>query len=70
MGIEPTSTAWEAVILPMNYIRTFTVIYFTKKEEKSQEASSRSFPQARSAPASGQTWRISKGESEYPVSGV
>ena len=21
MGIEPTSTAWEAVVLPMNYIR-------------------------------------------------
>ena len=23
MGIEPTSTAWEAVVLPMNYIRIF-----------------------------------------------
>ena len=23
MGIEPTSTAWEAVVLPMNYIRVF-----------------------------------------------
>ena len=21
MGVEPTSTAWEAVVLPMNYIR-------------------------------------------------
>ena len=25
MGIEPTSTAWEAVVLPMNYIRVFFV---------------------------------------------
>ena len=23
MGVEPTSTAWEAVVLPMNYIRIF-----------------------------------------------
>gem|GEM_PF-3571192 len=26
MGIEPTSTAWEAVILPMNYIRRLGTI--------------------------------------------
>ncbi len=25
MGIEPTSTAWEAVVLPMNYIRITSV---------------------------------------------
>ena len=26
MGIEPTSTAWEAVVLPMNYIRVWDVL--------------------------------------------
>ena len=26
MGIEPTSTAWEAVVLPMNYIRVWMVL--------------------------------------------
>ena len=38
MGIEPTSTAWEAVVLPMNYIRVlYTVlVYFTKPAGKSQ----------------------------------
>ena len=39
MGIEPTSTAWEAVVLPMNYIRKsyYTVlVYFTKPAVKSQ----------------------------------
>ena len=27
MGIEPTTTAWEAVVLPLNYVRIF--IYYT-----------------------------------------
>ena len=27
MGIEPTSKAWEAFILPMNYIRTIYIVY-------------------------------------------
>ena len=37
MGIEPTSTAWEAVVLPMNYIRVFcSLMYFTKICLKSQ----------------------------------
>ena len=26
MGIEPTSTAWEAVVPPMNYIRVFVYL--------------------------------------------
>ena len=26
MGIEPTSTAWEAVVLPMNYICDMVII--------------------------------------------
>ncbi len=26
MGIEPTSKAWEAVVLPLNYTRTHTAI--------------------------------------------
>lgn len=30
MGIEPTSTAWEAVVLPMNYIRIYLPVYFTR----------------------------------------
>ena len=37
MGIEPTSTAWEAVVLPMNYIRMTEEYYSTfrrKKQEK------------------------------------
>lgn len=37
MGIEPTSTAWEAVVLPMNYIRIFCfLLYSTKIYPKSQ----------------------------------
>ena len=28
MGIEPTSTAWEAVVLPMNYIRVFYLLMY------------------------------------------
>ena len=37
MGIEPTSTAWEAFVLPMNYIRVFCLLmYFTKICPKSQ----------------------------------
>ena len=31
MGIEPTSKAWEAFILPMNYARKHYEIYFTMK---------------------------------------
>lgn len=27
MGIEPTSLAWEAGILPMNYARIQTIVY-------------------------------------------
>ena len=30
MGIEPTSTAWEAVVLPMNYGRMFALVHFIK----------------------------------------
>ena len=26
-GIEPASKAWEAFILPMNYIRTISIVY-------------------------------------------
>ena len=36
MGIEPTSTAWEAVVLPMNYIRIYLLVYFNKLSVKSQ----------------------------------
>ena len=36
MGIEPTSTAWEAVVLPMNYIRIYLDVYFIKIIAKSQ----------------------------------
>ena len=36
MGIEPTSTAWEAVVLPMNYIRIHLDVYFIKIIAKSQ----------------------------------
>ena len=36
MGIEPTSTAWEAVVLPMNYIRVYLIEYFSKFTLKSQ----------------------------------
>ena len=36
MGIEPTSTAWEAVVLPMNYIRIHLDMYLTKNRGKSQ----------------------------------
>lgn len=40
MGIEPTSTAWEAVVLPMNYIRVLfcLLVYSTKIYPKSQAA--------------------------------
>ncbi len=31
MGIEPTSTAWEAVVLPMNYIRVFWLLMYSTK---------------------------------------
>ena len=31
MGIEPTSTAWEAVVLPMNYIRVFYLLMYSTK---------------------------------------
>ncbi len=33
MGVEPTSSAWEADILPMNYARVtyFTIIYLFRK---------------------------------------
>lgn len=34
MGIEPTSTAWEAVVLPMNYIRVNTTITQDEKNFK------------------------------------
>ena len=36
MGIEPTSTAWEAVVLPMNYIR-MTCMYYNTFQTKMQE---------------------------------
>ena len=36
MGIEPASTAWEAVVLPMNYIRIHLDVYFIKIIAKSQ----------------------------------
>ena len=34
MGVEPTSSAWEADILPMNYARTVTffIIYLFARE--------------------------------------
>ena len=35
MGIEPTSTAWEAVVLPMNYIRV--AYYYITPLKKFQE---------------------------------
>ncbi len=28
MGIEPTTTAWKAVVLPLNYTRKYIVILF------------------------------------------
>ena len=31
MGVEPTSTAWEAVVLPMNYIRVFCLLVYSTK---------------------------------------
>jgi hypothetical protein len=31
MGIEPTSKAWEAFILPMNYARITTLFYQRKR---------------------------------------
>ena len=30
-GIEPVTTAWEAVVLPLNYTRNNNYIYFDKK---------------------------------------
>lgn len=32
-GIEPASKAWEAFILPMNYIRIFIFFNYTRKLE-------------------------------------
>ena len=32
MGIEPTYLAWKASVLPLNYARTKTVLYYTKKK--------------------------------------
>ena len=29
MGVEPTTTAWEAVVLPINYIRVSIFIYYS-----------------------------------------
>ncbi len=29
MGIEPTTKAWEAFVLPLNYIRSFSIYYTT-----------------------------------------
>ena len=39
MGIEPTSTAWEAVVLPMNYIRTaiFACVLYQNFAQMSRE---------------------------------
>ncbi len=31
MGIEPTTTAWKAVVLPLNYTR---VLYLTGREDR------------------------------------
>ena len=28
MGIEPTSSAWKAEVLPLNYTRFYTVLWF------------------------------------------
>ncbi len=36
MGIEPTTSAWEADVLPLNYARE-TVIYYPIFSEKSQD---------------------------------
>ena len=34
MGIEPTSKAWEALILPLNYARSnFTLAYETSQKQ-------------------------------------
>ena len=33
MGIEPTSTAWEAVVLPMNYICNTRIIITKTADE-------------------------------------
>ena len=37
MGIEPTSTAWEAVVLPMNYIRVAQVVLYHNTAAESSE---------------------------------
>ena len=42
MGVEPTYAAWEAAVLPMNYIRTFDVevlyqTFFTFATRKMEE---------------------------------
>ena len=36
MGIEPTSQAWEARILPMNYIRLYRCVHYNRLEEKNK----------------------------------
>lgn len=30
MGVEPTTSAWEANVLPINYIRIMVLYHFTK----------------------------------------
>ncbi len=32
MGIEPTYQAWKASVLPLNYARNKTALYYTKKK--------------------------------------
>ena len=38
-GIEPATSAWEADVLPLNYARNRTLIYYPTKRAKSQVVS-------------------------------
>ncbi len=37
MGIEPTYQAWKASVLPLNYARNKTALYYTKKKLPKEE---------------------------------
>ena len=37
MGVEPTLSAWEAGVLPMNYIRKYQLLYYSTHCRKFQQ---------------------------------
>jgi hypothetical protein len=65
MGIEPTSEAWEAPILPLNYARSLFLIvlrnWFSVKRSSDWQASRPALVKSAERSSAGQNFRLSRG---------